>query len=250
MNETVTAFDYVFPVVGSAVVQAEPLILDPRAVYGTAFYLADDIFVTAAHVIDAASEHDHCGLGATAGSKWRGHRITELESLPNYDLAFLRVPHFPTPKAIRWESSELPMLEHVQATGFPYALNLQERILHIRAFRGHTCSSKTWASLQAHPRVYELSFHVPRGLSGAPLWTVRFRSPLTMAGIVFGNSRTDMIVCSERESLDEGTERTVYERVESLHLGLALQSQALLLAPSAMLGTTLNEYLKRKDLLA
>ena len=139
------------------------------------------------------------------------------------------------------------MLTEVQASGFPYALDLHALTLTIRSFRGTVVAARTWGSLSAEPRVYELSFPCPRGISGAPLWKVG-PSP-SVLGIIFGNSITEMIVNQEVERTKEGSETIVYEKVEALHLGLAVQAQSVLSVESSLLGMRVGEFLRRRNLL-
>ena len=58
-----------------------------------------------------------------------------------------------------------------------------------------------------------------------------------------------MIVYSEVEKSTEEKETTIYERVESMHLGLAVQSQSILPLKSRLLSTTVGDYLQKQNLL-
>jgi hypothetical protein len=74
-------------------------------------------------------------------------------------------------------------------------------------------------------------------------------APVKVVGIVVGNAITDMTVYSERETDASGKQTVIYEKVEALHLGLAVQTGAIVNLNSAMLGTTIGEHLQRYDLI-
>ena len=59
-----------------------------------------------------------------------------------------------------------------------------------------------------------------------------------------------MIVHQEKETSVDNKKTTVYEKVESLHLGLAIQSQVVSSIKSQMLGMTIGEYLTAHGLIA
>jgi len=133
------------------------------------------------------------------------------------------------------------MLADVQCCGFPYALDRARMCIDIRALRGHVVAARSFAQLPARPLIYELSFACPRGLSGAPLFTVEPQSHL--AGMVLGNAATDMLVLSSREVLSNGTTEVI-EQYERLQLGIAEQAPFLLTLESRLLGGRLDAYLR------
>ena len=138
------------------------------------------------------------------------------------------------------------MLEKVHSVGYPYAIDRANNCMGMRAFSGHIVSPRDWPQLQTIPRIYELSYQCPRGLSGAPLWTES--SPVKVVGVILGNSITEMEVYSERETDSHGEKTTVYQKVEALHLGVALQTAALMDVRSSLLGTTIGEHLRGMNL--
>ena len=242
VTEPIIAYDYVFPVVGGDIASPGPVV---RQVYGTAFYLANTFFVTNAHVIHSASGQQWWGLGFTEGQYWKFVVIDHYECFDDIDIGILSAP-IPKAKNLKWSVSEEAMLTDVQVSGFPYALDLSESLLTIRAFRGTLVSTRTWNKLPNKPRVYELSFPCPRGLSGAPLWSVGPSPRFT--GVVFGNSITEMVVYREVEKSTEDKE-IIHEKVEALHLGLAIQSQSILSLKSMLLDTYVGDYLGKQNLL-
>jgi hypothetical protein len=143
-------------------------------------------------------------------------------------------------------SEELPMAAPVLSVGFPYALNRDLKSLSLRAFRGHVVAATSSSALPARPRVYELQFQCPRGLSGAPL--VFESSRLMNAGVIVGNATTQMLVLSDKEVLAEGS-TTIVERYEMLQLGIAIQAGAILSLHFDLLGRTLAEHLRAHGML-
>jgi hypothetical protein len=55
-------------------------------------------------------------------------------------------------------------------------------------------------------------------------------------------------VYSETETDRQGNKTTVYQKVEALHLGVALQTSALMGVNSALLGKTIGEHLREVHL--
>ena len=100
------------------------------------------------------------------------------------------------------------------------------------------------------PRVYELSFQCPRGLSGAPL-LLKGNDP-SIVGLIISNIVTEIQVSSVKEVITEETENqqttTTTERYESLHLGIAVQSNSLVNFDSRILGCSLHNHLANNGL--
>lgn len=246
----VSAYDYVFPVVGGdhapRAATGGPAYLINQ-VYGTAFCLAENYFVTNEHVIRNASANTWWGIAFPDEQRLKAVPVDHHESFSSIDIGILSAA-VPKAKHLKWCSDELAMLTNVQASGFPHALDLSELTLTIRSFPGTVVSAKTWSRLPAKPRVYELSFLCPRGISGSPLWRVGGTLPCVV-GVVFGNSITEMIVHKEVEKVKEGDKTTIYEKVEALHLGLAIQVQSLLSVESSLLGMHIGDFLRTHSLL-
>jgi hypothetical protein len=201
-------------------------------IHGTAIPVAPQIFVTAAHVVTAALESDVAVIGHLEDDAFWAYDIIDHELFLDFDVAVVRATT-PTVRAVEWVVIEQPLVTAVTAVGFPYALNAVHQALELRAFSGRIVSGTKGYELPARPRVYELSFPCPRGLSGAAL-TLRGESYKAI-GVILGNRVTDMTVYSESE-LEEGRTNYYYEKVESLRLGYALQAGALLAIRSRLLG--------------
>jgi S1-C subfamily serine protease len=244
MTPQVTAFDYVFPVVGG-VRMGDGRGVGLGDVYGTAFSISEGLFLTNHHVLSGASSQSEWGIGFVEKHIWKMAKVERFEEFPHMDLALLQA-NVPAAKFAKWLALEQPMLTEVQACGFPHAFDSTNSTLIVRSFRGTIVASRTWSALHAKPRAYELSFSCPRGLSGSPVWSVN--PPTTVAGVVFGNSITDMIAYQSKETSQDGNEKLVYEKVEALHLGLAIQSGAILGLHSGLMGMPFLDFLSKRQL--
>ena len=228
---------YVFPVVGGSNFEKvgdndwKAICHD---IYGTAFTIGPNVFMTAGHVLRAAAENEFVGLGEVIEGNLHTRKATNFEIIEAYDIGLIQVP-WGRCRGFPWTTFERPMLEAVHSTGYPYAIDRFNNSFGMRAFTGHVASMRDWPQLKPVPRIYELSYPCPRGLSGAPLWTVS--SPVKVVGVILGNNITEM------------DKTTVYQKVEALHLGVALQTGALTGIYSALLGKTIGEHLRGAQLL-
>jgi hypothetical protein len=245
----VTAYDHIYPVVGGSVpsdlMQANAVAIDE--VCGTAFPIGENLFLTCEHVLRSAATHGWQGLGYLANTDVRVAKFEEIELFEQIDIALCRAT-VPARHFLSWSRELEAMLRDVQVCGYPYALDSRGMTLRVRAFRGPIVCCRIGHELKAKPLIYELPFLCPRGLSGAPLWSVGL--PAKVLGVVFGNAITEMEVYRETETLKEGAETTTLLKTEALHLGLAVPVQAILPIRSGLLGTTLGEYLETQGLLA
>jgi hypothetical protein len=215
-------------------------------VHGTAFSIGGDLFLTAAHVATAAAEAGDPWLGYLVGGKLRAARVSQHSLLDGVDLAILKC-RVPDTKALRWTRRELPMLEDVQAAGYPFALDPEAGTVVFRAFKGYVVSTVRGRRFKDAPWCYELSFACPEGLSGAPLWHVG-EDPVVV-GVVLGTSSTVLEVLSSRERLVDGREQLL-EQHRVLGLGFAVQSQAALAIEAPLLGGSLEQHLSRVGLVS
>jgi hypothetical protein len=238
--QSINANEFFFPVVGG---ESSGRIKD---VYGTAFCLSDSFFTTNEHVLTNATEHPFWGIGHSVGNSWEFAAGDHHEVFKDFDVGILTA-QVSMAKAFKWSTAELSMLDDVLTTGFPYALDHTASILRMRSLKGTVVSPRAWNGLPGKPRAYELSFPCPRGISGAPL--VKPGAPPSVIGVIFGNAITDMIVSSDVEKAIDGKETKVYERVESMHLGVALQTQSIVSIKSSLLGMEVGAFLQQKRLL-
>jgi Trypsin-like peptidase domain len=204
----------------------------PTEIHGTAIPIAPGLFLTAAHVALAAGATDTAAIGQADDRGFAFYPVVDVEMFEAVDLAVLKA-NVPPVRPVVWSVQEAELTREVMAIGYPYALNTANNAIEVRALTGTIVSGTNGYELRARPRVYELSFPCPRGLSGAAL-TLR-RDAYCALGVILGNRSTDMVVYSENEIGHDGT--SYYsEKVESLRLGYALQAEALLAVDSRLLG--------------
>lgn len=244
--------DYVFALTGVDVYHDEDVDDSrawPRQVYGTTFYLKNNIFMTAGHSIEYALRGEHSVLGLVYLAHFVAGRayvckVADYEIVADYDVGFVKVKdEISQAKALVWDFNKLNILDEIRTTGFPHALDHYQKRFMIRAFQGYIVSCTEFRELEARPLCYELSFPCPKGLSGAPLFT-REPEP-TIRGVVIKSSSMAMEVFSEKETIGEGT-HTLHE---AYFLGLGLTTGSLQNIESKILGCSLEEHLKRVDLL-
>jgi V8-like Glu-specific endopeptidase len=242
VEEKESPLHFVAPVIGGADLEEVDnynWITTPHDIFGTAFPIGPNLFLTAGHVLKAAAERAFVGLGVAIGENLRALKTTSYEIIESHDIGLIAIP-WGRSKGFVWTISECGMLESVQSIGYPYAVDRTNMSIVLRGFTGHIVSARYLHHLSAVPKVYELSYPCPRGLSGAPVWT----ASRNVAGIIIGNSISEMDVYSEKEIDTQGRAVTVYRRVEALHLGIALQTSAVIGAHSKLLGKTIGEYLR------
>jgi hypothetical protein len=241
--------DYDFPVIGyDRKGSTSKHVFTPKNVYGTAFNIGEDYFMTAGHSLkSSASDNDTVAIGFIDGQHYLASEAMDYEVIPEYDVGFIKVmAKINRAKSLRWEHNRLASLIDVGAGGYPYALDLENNTIGSRSFKGYIVSRKRFHGFSAKPWVYEISFQCPRGLSGAALITLD-GSP-KIAGMIVGNHTTKMLVFSDSERISESKE-TIVERYEALQLGIALQSTGLLSINSRILNGTLLDHLKKHGLL-
>lgn len=247
------AHDTVFPVVSFS--QLEPLYM---GLWGTAFSIGSNIYMTARHVLESAqstldssfAQHLAIGQPEKTGSdspEWIFSTFTEYEKHDELDIAIFRVEdefeHCYTPK---WAERGQDLLSNVFALGYPYALDIQSRVINVRGIKGHIIGTGKHLFLGPAFQSYELSFLAPRGLSGAPLLTEEI--PPRVCGLLIGNMHCDMEVFSERRVVGDTVEvETIYE---TMNIGLAVQDKALRVAAFEMIDGTIEKHLSNNHLLS
>jgi len=137
----------------------------------------------------------------------------------------------------------------VWTTGYPFAYERELSTITVRSFSGHVISDTMMRELRLKPRVYELSFQCPRGLSGAALANGPPWTRAMVRGMVLGNKITSMTVFHEVETLKEHGREFELRREEALHLGVALKASVLLSLRFRSLGCSLADWLGRHGLL-
>lgn len=232
------AYQHVFPVV-TGTRSADGRALMVEQVLGTAFCIGGGFWLTAAHVLRSAN-----ALGFVRDRDWLCAPIERQEFADAHDVAVFELRQV-TATPIGWHLAELPMSQNVLSVGFPYALNRDLNTVSVRAFRGPVVAPATTTRIPAKPRVYELQFQCPRGLSGAPL--LYEDTSLRVAGMVVGNAATEMLVLSDREVLKDGS-TSIVEKYEMLQLGIAIQASEILSLRFDLLGKTVRDHLSSHKL--
>lgn len=207
--------------------------------FGTAFAVAPNIFITAAHVWHAAaSDGEPCITGGKPDGPLGGAFVEAYELHDDLDIAIMRTSTKPDVTLLSsWLGhpsvdgpvQRVQVLTDLIAFGYPHAVTFdyerRERWNAVfRAFKGHVIVVRGFDRLPNSPAVYEVSTPFPEGLSGAPvLWGHNDR--LVVVGIVIG--RDSVIYAGEEQ-----------------RAGIALVADELLHRESALLGGTFAEKLE------
>ena len=226
-------------------------------VEGTAFSIAEDVFVTAGHVVRTITASDRsAGIGLTSpsGNAQRVALVRDSEELQG-DVGLVKV-EFLDPESrdwhgcLRWNAKQLQALQPVVTFGYPYGIHHADTGATIvsRAFSGHVVSTlesfKPLGSSLAPFRAHEISFGAPRGLSGSPLFTTE--DELLVGGVVIGNSKSQMLILQAEEVEETNGTKTKVEQYESLSLGVATAVSAILPIESRLLGNTIRGWLESR----
>src|SRR5690606_6272187 len=140
------------------------------------------------------------------------------------------------------------MLNDVVSSGYPYGFDDANAEVLIRSYKGHITLVGYYNRFPNRPPHYELSYMCPRGLSGGPLIFV-YQNQWHIAGMTIGNEMTDMVVSSFRETDSKDGLTIVYEKTETLHRGIAVQSESFFNLNSKILRTTFIDYLSKNNLI-
>lgn len=260
MKVSLSGYDVAFPLLTGKL--SGPGLFDTnKEILGTAFPIGGGYLITAGHVADALQCSGCLSLLALpapgAPDLTSASVVQDIERLP-HDIAILQARQVPDTGGIEpvipWFTGEVSAFDDLWAIGYPYGMITAGELqrIQLRTFRGHTVANPSHYELPTDSgrptAVYELSFHAPRGLSGAPLVAGLPGEP-RIAGIVVGNSSQSMIVHTERERDASGGEVTIVERHESMHLGIAIQAAQALSLNSRLLGSSVGGHLAKRDAL-
>jgi hypothetical protein len=217
-------------------------------IYGTAFPIGGEYFLTADHVLKNALKNPYCGLGFAGLNRQLSSRsLIAHESFPDYDVALLQ-GYAPDTPLLSWDLTNQDPFADVQTMGYPLAWDVKQSEIYTRAFKGHIVTTRRWHDLKAAPNIYELSFQAPPGLSGAPLVSIAY--PPQLVGMIIKDTTSQMglptSIITEKSS--DGTQ-TITEIQEAFHLGIALTSGVLASIHSELLGGSLATRLRRAGLL-
>ena len=140
--------------------------------HGTAFCLTPGIFVTAAHVYQAAAADGTVAL-ARLGPGTSVQLVRDADVFPDVDLALMYCPNLDA-EVMNFVFEPLPFLMDVFAIGYAFGSEIAVRegephVYHLRAFKGYVVTRRGLTQLPGVPPGYEVSFVPPPGLSGAAL---------------------------------------------------------------------------------
>jgi hypothetical protein len=223
-----------------------------KQVYGTAFYIGNNLFLTAGHCLSKIEEGQFLGVGYPQPPKTELGLVAfkDGETFDEHDVALVEtvtdVPHI---EIQNWSLDVVTALHDVWTAGYPHALDISDMgFVAQRAFKGHTVSHIPFKRLTmgGFMDAYELSFMAPKGISGAPVFS---SGSTTILALMLGMKETGMDVCREFEATDDGkTAEFVYYR-QMMHYGVAVTAQAIAKIHSKKLGMTIGEYLKQENLI-
>jgi hypothetical protein len=189
--------------------------------HGTAFCLAPNLFLTAAHVF-----RDACGDGEVAVARltpgnFHGVAVQDSELFDDIDLALLHCPGL-LAEILPFNFAPQPFLADVCAIGF--AFGFEPPVVQLRAFKGYVVNRRALGILPGHPPGYEISFVPPPGLSGAPLLTLPPSGPASVTGMILQHHTAEF-------------------RERKMDLGLALDIEEILTLDSRIVGGNIAERL-------
>lgn len=229
-SETVDALDLCYAVVSARKDREAdgPFPAARNVIFGTAFAITDELFLTAGHVVEAATSVGDLALGRLGNpvSEGRFDVVAEYELFDGIDVALLRSPGV-NPVKHELSFDRFPIFHDVQAVGFGLGLDPEYHSYVPRGFRGHIVSGHQLFGWRAQPFAYELSFVPPVGMSGAAL------SPAGYGTLVCG-----VIVGSQAVQIEGSTTR----------LGIAIAAEELLRIDSRLTGAKLARLFGREPL--
>ena len=157
--------------------------------FGTAFAVAAGVFMTAAHVVNAAKPKGELTIcGTHDGSPMGGTKVADVELFEDFDVALLFCD-MPATILNTWLARRVQVLTDLSSFGYPHAVTRENEHEHFevvfRAYKGHVITTRGFERLKNRPPIYEMSSAYPEGMSGAPV-LLSFGNQLAVAGIVLG----------------------------------------------------------------
>lgn len=247
--------EVVFPVVSM-----KKRKFDYLGLWGTAFYIGGNYFLTAKHVIEAAKSSLDSGhaeymaigqpeLDDKPERDWKFATITEFEIAQQIDVAIFKVQdNFNNIFTPKWNITGLQVFDDVRSAGYPYSLDIENRVINLRGIKGHVIGTGKQRLGSIQFRSYELNFQAPRGLSGAPLFDDTH--PPKVCGIIIGNRSHEMEVASMKEILGDGERIETFTRIEIMHIGVAIMAKELIAVEFKLLNGAILGHLRRNNLFA
>ena len=243
----VSVEQFSFPVMGAHI---EDMRATPDNLFGTASYLNNNIFITAAHSIMNANECDKAGIlfrdNLEGPSDYSFCAFEDIELFEDLDIGLgrLKTGH-KNCSPLKWSTEGMIMLEDVCAIGYPFGYNSVEKEILPRAFKGQIVTRRSFIEFPKEPKIYELSFHCPKGISGASL---RDYKSGKVVGFIIANSSTEILVFEEKEIDKNELKKSIFQKYETTKYGVAIDNRELLNTESRLLGDKFLNYLKRENL--
>jgi hypothetical protein len=210
-------------VAGRSSLKERVLDLNYGLFYGTAFCLAPNLFLTAAHVFQSAQSDGEVTVFRLTPGNFQGVTVQDSEVFANIDLALLHCPGLQA-EILPFNFTPLGYLDDVFAMGFPFGL--EPPTFHLRAFKGYIVNRRGLTALPDAAPAYELSFVPPPGLSGAPLLRFLSGGSIAVKGMVLQHYTAEF-------------------RDRKMELGVALDVEELLAHDSRIVGGSIAEMLFR-----
>lgn len=199
--------------------------------YGTAFCLAPDVFLTAAHVFRGAAADCDVALARLTPERLQVQPVQDSEVFDDIDLAILACPNLEA-EILPFQFRALGFLNDVFSMGFAFGFEATGNpdapyVYQLRAFKGYIVNRRGLTNLRGVPPGYELSFVPPVGLSGAPLVRALEDGTEAVTGMI-------------------PTHHTAEFQDRQMELGLALDIEELLTLESRIVGGSIAERLFRR----
>lgn len=227
-----------------------------QVMHGTAFLLGKDgVFLTARHVLHAATQPNPNGMRAAIYAVAPDDRkvveeITHIEYAPNGQDVAIGRSNFKLDSLYRLHSERCTVWTPVLSAGYPedaFVRDGEGLKTPLRAFSGiiqrMICPGDLQLAVKASG--FELSFSPSPGMSGAPLclkWPTK-NDHLAVIGVCVGAFRSEQVEDEYTEVKNDGS-RYIERRVRITQFGLAESIFPLLdWTPKALNGLTLREAL-------
>jgi len=192
--------------------------------HGTAFCLAPNLFLTAAHVFREARQDGEVAVARLTPGNFQTVLVQDFELYEEIDLVLLHCPGLRA-EILPFNFASMNFLDDVCAMGF--AFGLEPPVFQLRAFKGYVVNRRELSSLRGLPPGYEVSFVPPPGLSGAPLISSMPGAPVFVRGMILQHYTAEF-------------------RERKMELGLALDIEEILTLESRIVGGSIAERLFRQ----
>jgi hypothetical protein len=175
------------------------------------------LYLGAAHSIPEGREGD-LQIGAFLDSGFKVTRVTSAEVLADHPDVVVLQAEEGRPPWKRLAAGEALVWEQVSALGYP-EMDIRElepgkRTADVRGLVG-TVTRKVEAgqTLEAKSSAYEVSFAIPSGMSGGPVFSGSVGAPIGLIGVCLGNLTAYSTLFEETIETREGPLKTKESRI-------------------------------------